>query len=135
MSTTMQEFTGGELVKLVTSKWIGKVIVGFEDALHFSFQTDGLIKPGLTHNEIERRFKILVKWFVTLRRELHWSVPRILDELPMILRKELDGVKYEPDEERSAWRAQGGPDELEPAGEDMADPVPEDVKGIEVEGL
>jgi len=135
MSSAMQEFTGGELVKLVTEKWIARVIVGFQEAIAFSFETDGLIRPVQTRNEIERRFKILIKWFVALRRDLHWSVPHILDELPKILRIELDGGKYDPNEDRSAWLGKGkAPSELEVDGGDLSDPVPI-VEGIEAEGV
>lgn len=133
MSRNLQEFTRGELLKLVTEKWVGKVVVAFTEAIEHSFATDYLIRPVQTREEIERRFRILIKWFVVLRREMHWTVPHILDELPIVLRKELDGGSYEP-VERSAWLSRGGPQELEPAGDDMSDPTPI-VNGIETEDL
>jgi hypothetical protein len=134
MSATLQEFTRGELLKLVTQKWIGRVIIGFEVAIRSSFETDFLIRPVRTRAEIERRFRILIKWFVTLRREMGWTVPHILDELPKILRMELDGESYEPNEDRSAWLGAGGPQELEPTGIDLSDPTPI-INGIETEDL
>lgn len=136
MSSALQEFTSGELVKMVTEGWVPKVIIGFEDAIRYSFNTDGLIVPIKTRNEIERRFKILIKWFIILRRDLHWSVPRIIDECPRILRTELDGGTYEPDEYRDAWQGRGeAPEELEPDGDDMAGDVPDVPDAIEVEGI
>lgn len=132
MSNNLQEFADGELVKLVTEKWIGRVIEGFRAAILYSFQSDLLIQPVMTRSEIERRFTILINWFIVLRRDLHWSVPRILDELPTIIRKELDGEDYIPDEERSAWHGRGrAPDEMEPDGDDMSDPTDEDIVGID----
>ena len=131
MSATLQSFHG-ELVKMVTGKWISRVLVGFEAALKYSFETDGLIRPVMTRAEIERRFGICTRWFVTLRRDCKWSVPRILDELPTILRKELDGERYEPIEDRQSWvkETAGESLEVDVTADDMAGPVA-DVAGVE----
>ena len=135
----LEEFTKGELVKLVTEKWIGKVTVGITETIGNSFVEDQVLRPVQTRDEIERRFRICIKWFVTLRRDLEWSVPRILDDLPKALRHELDGTPYSPDEKRvgplkyARWAGSGGPrlEDLEIEDEDLAPAVAEMKDAIE----
>lgn len=131
--STLEEFTRGELVRLVTEEWIGKVSVGIAEAIKNSFGKDQVLRPVRTRNEIERRFRICIRWFVTLRRELGWTVPRILDDLPQALRHELDGTPYVPDENRRAWTSGGGPSlaDLEIEDEDLAPAVEELTGAIE----
>lgn len=138
MSSRLAEFTKGELVKMVTQKWVGRVIVGITDAIQYSFDTDEVLRPVNTRSEIERRFQICIRWFVTLRRDLHWSVPRILDAMKSIIRTELDSPgKWSPDERRESWSGPGNgsvevPIELEVDGDDVLGDNP-DVDGIEAE--
>lgn len=136
MSATLQEFagTGGELLKMVTQKWMGRTVTAMTEAIDLSFLTDDVIRPVHTQNEIERRFKICIKWFVIMRRDLKWAVPRILDALPLALRVELDGGRYDPDEAHQAWLAAGEALELLPDGPDMA-PVASPVDAIETKDL
>ncbi len=134
MASTLAEFTNGELVKLVTEDWIGRVTAGITDSIAQSFETDIVLRPVNTRNEINRRFEICIKWFVTLRRELGWAVPHILDEMPKILRDELDCGGYEPDEKRKAWHGEGVEGVLVEDGEDMAPETP-DIDAKEVEHL
>jgi hypothetical protein len=101
--SSLESFTRGDLKELVEDKWIGKVTIGILDAIAASFQTDNVIRPVQTRDEISRRFKICIKWFNVLRRDLHWSVPRILDGLPEALRSELDGTPFQPTEDRQGW--------------------------------
>jgi len=126
MSAALESFHG-ELVKMVTGNWVGRVMIGFEEALKHSFATDELIRPVITRDEMERRFHICARWFVTLRRDCGWSVPRILDELPMILRNELDGIRYEPTGEgdRQSWvkDAPGEALEIDSGDLDLTDPA------------
>lgn len=126
----LEEFTKGELVKLVTEKWIGKVTIGITNTIGESFDTDRVLRPVKTRNEVERRFRICIRWFVILRRDLGWSVPRILDDLPKALRHELDGTPYSPDEKHVSWTGEGGPrlEDLEVEDEDLA-PAVKELKG------
>ena len=128
--SSLAEFTKGELVKLVTEEWVGKVTRGIIDSIEDSFESDQVLRPVRTRNEIERRFRICIKWFVTLRRDLKWSVPRILDDLPKALRHELDGTPYSPDEKHVSWTGGGGPrlEDLEVEDEDLA-PAVKELKG------
>lgn len=59
-----------------------------------------------TEAEMKRRADICGRWFRVMRGDLHWSKPRILDELPRALQAELDGGTYTPPE-RSLWAAGG----------------------------
>lgn len=129
--STLAEFTKGELIRLVTEEWIGRVTVGITESIERSFRNDEILRPVRTRDEIERRFRICIKWFVTLRRDLGWTVPRILDDLPKALRHELDGTPYSPDESRNAWLGKGGPslDDLEVEDEDLA-PAVEELKDV-----
>lgn len=141
MATDPERFfkPGGELMKMVTQKWLGKVTQGITDAISVSFATDDIKRPVRTNEEIRRRFFICINWFCILRKDMHWSVPRILDALPRALRTELDGGKWSPDDEREkTWVGKGDaetPIELQDEGDpDMAEDVPE-VKGHEAEGV
>lgn len=132
LSSSLARFTKGELVKLATEEWHGRAVVAITEAIDRSFENDQVIRPVRTQAEIERRFEICIRWFVELRRELHWSIPRILDALPTALRSALDGIPFDPDEERAAWHGESGPD-LEVDGEDMVGEVPDVVGAIEAE--
>ena len=132
--STLAEFTKGELLKLVTQDWVGKVTVGITEAIELSFQTDQVLRSVKTQSEISHRFNICIRWFVTLRRELGWTVPRILDEMPGILRGELDGVRFEPDEDRKAWHGETCLEDLVEDGEDLVGAL-KDIVGTEAEGI
>lgn len=105
MSSTLEDFTKGELVKLVTEDWIGRVTKGIIDAVEKSFRTDMVLRPVRSRDEIKRRFEICVRTFVELRRDAGWSVPRILDEMYPALRAKLDGDPWDPESagKRGAW--------------------------------
>lgn len=100
---TRSEF-GGELAKMVTAGWIPRVVKGIEAAIARSFATDTVLRPVLTRDEAKRRFEICARGFVTMRRDLHWAVPRIIDELPRYLRANLDGDDWEP-ADHGGWNA------------------------------
>ena len=68
------------------------------------------VVPGLylpverTTAETKRRAQLLIKWFTVFRGDMNYSTQRSLDELPRVLRQELDGTgqRYEPSE-RAMW--------------------------------
>lgn len=128
----LEQFTKGELIKICTEKWVGRTVVAITEAVETSFQSDRLLRPVQTQNEIKRRFEICIRWIVELRRECHWSMPRILDQLPTILRGALDGIPFTPDEERSAWHGESGP-ELEVDGDDLVGELPDVENAVEAE--
>lgn len=98
--------------ELVATDQAYTVSDAFERILLASFATDaareaivvsGVVgQPKMTMAETKRRFNILAKWFQILRKDLGWSVRRILDTLPVALRKELDGEEFVPSN-RSMW--------------------------------
>jgi hypothetical protein len=68
-----------------------------------SFLADG---STMTKREVKRRLQICATWVLTLRKDLHWSLPRIIDELPKALRCALDGLDYAPSREgATSWGA------------------------------
>lgn len=136
MSAALQEFagTGGELLKMVEQKWLGRTVMAMTEAIELSYETDDVLRPVMTKREVNHRFEILIKWFVTMRRDMGWAVPRILDTLPMALRLTLDGVDYDPEAVRKAWMAAGEALELLPDGPDLA-PAAQPVDAIETEDL
>ena len=102
----------GVFASLVTEDKHGKVALGIEAAVAQSFIED--TAPGriivhggnrITHAEIKRRGQMCLKIFGTLRGDLKWTVERILDHLALYLRKELDGVGWEPEARRQMWSA------------------------------
>ena len=120
------EFSG-QLAQMVTEGWTGRVTTGIQAAISASFKTDQVIRPVLTQNETRRRFRICVSGFCIMRRDLGWAVPRIIEELPVYLRCQLDGMDWSPDEDRDSWLST----DTEPMKLDGADQAPEigDVAG------
>jgi hypothetical protein len=128
----LEEFTKGELLKMATEGWTGRVTAGILAAISASYQTDQVIRPVNTRNETERRFRICVEGFAAMRRDLHWAIPRILDELPVYLRCRLDRMDWRPDEDRSAWIGENPePGELTEDGSDIGNPATE-IQGTEI---
>jgi hypothetical protein len=80
-----------------------------------SFRTDKnrlqsdtiLLAPGYTPTqaEIKARTDMCYDLFMAMRHDLHWSTQRSIDTLPVALRTELDGGKWQPQEHRHAWGA------------------------------
>lgn len=87
----------------------GKLVRGIERAVQRSYDSD-LIRDGAgkviaTRDEIKRRTQLCIDAAALLRRELKWSIDRIVDELPKMLRQRLDGSDWNPEEirARSSW--------------------------------
>lgn len=101
-----------------------KLAAGIEHALEKSFTGDVVMRPVRTQHEIRRRFQICCEGIRIMRRDLKWSVSRIVDELPAFLRCQLDGGTWVPDDRR-AWTApaDGVVLDEDDADEDVADPV------------
>jgi len=79
-----------------------------------SFTLDAIRNPGRpvvgTQAEVKRRAEICLKWFRVMRADMGYSTERALDFLAAALRTELDGGKWEPPVQVTAW----GPDALKP---------------------
>jgi len=102
MNQNFEQFMSGELPKMVTAEWYGRIQKSFSTTIRNSFIDDGSTP---TRDEIKRRFAICMNLFCILRRELNKAVPRCLDEIPIGLRAALDGTSWEPDGEkdRKCW--------------------------------
>jgi hypothetical protein len=85
-----------------------EVLEGMTEVVGGSFLVDG---STMTRAEVKRRSDICAKWIMTLRRDLGWSITRILDDLSKALRCELDGIPYTPSREgHSTWTQDNGRD-------------------------
>lgn len=95
-----------ELLKLVgESPWaMGQLVRGVEMAVRKSYRDDGF-KP--TANETRRRVQICIDTTRILRKDLVWSIDRIVNELPRALRAKLDGLPWDP-QTRSIYLANAG---------------------------
>jgi hypothetical protein len=92
----------GTWTKLLTEGQIADVVRAFEAAIESSFKSDAVLRPVRTRDEIKRRFDICARVFEELRVGRNWSIPRIRDVLPRLLRCELDGAAW-PVEDGQSW--------------------------------
>lgn len=89
----------GAFLDLVTDDQVAGVTLAIERAIARSFTEDGARPTG---DEVRRRFTICERLVRRLRGDLGWGLRRALDHLPKYLRRELDGVPWEPDA-RMVW--------------------------------
>jgi len=66
-----------------------------------SYESHKMRNP--TEAETRRRFNLIMKNVIELRGDRKWGVQRICDTLGDILRSELNGEKYQPDDKRTVW--------------------------------
>jgi hypothetical protein len=88
---------------------IGKLVRGIERAIQRSFDQD-LVRDGAgkvitTAAEIKNRTNLCIDMARLLRHEAKWSIDRIVDTLPRLLRRRLDGLDFDPTTEvaRHTW--------------------------------
>jgi hypothetical protein len=84
-------------------KALGILAQGIDRAIKSSFETSHVM-VFKTAAEVRRRTQICVEAARLLRRELGWSVYRIADSLPRVLRAKLDGASWDPENESAFWR-------------------------------
>lgn len=80
---------------------LNQIANGFERAIKKSFESCPP-RGRVTANMVQERFKICERWFRELRGDRQWGVTRILDTLPEVLRVELNGGTFQPDD-RTCW--------------------------------
>jgi len=98
----------GELLELMMDgdkELLGKVTRRIMRVIEGSFADD---KSRPTRSEVRRRFVILETLLRELRSEHGWGMERILDTLPLALRSRLDGIPWDPSEQRKMWVPQDG---------------------------
>lgn len=102
------------LLRMVSEdpKSIGKLVRGIERAVQRSYDQD-LVRDGsgrviATQDEIKRRANLCIDMAKQLRHDAQWSVDRIADALPRMLRRRLDGQDFDPTTEsaRASWFAE-----------------------------
>jgi len=91
---------------------LDRVLNGMRKAITLSFKHDlernesAAARVSATNPsklEVKRRSDICIKWFRILKGDLHWSLDKAVDFLPVALRNELDGRLWEPPKHVSAW--------------------------------
>jgi len=87
-----------------------KIQRAFVRAIEKSFADD---KSRVTMSETRRRFGILEREFRELRSGAKWSLERVLDTLPIVLRARLDGLVWTHENQRSIW----APPDVSPRGD------------------
>jgi len=68
----------------------------FGEVIAASFDTHPMRHP--TMREARHRGEIVLRWFRKLRHEKRWPLDRVLSAVRVALSKELDGLKFEPDD-------------------------------------
>ena len=127
----LADFSKGELAKIATTKWLGPTIEAIQKSIAKSFAEDEVLRPVMTRSEIKRRFAMVSKIVIILRRDLGWSMPRIFDELDTALRAQLDGAPWNPEDRRKTWAGAGPSLSLVNTGEGDMAPDPSDVEGAQ----
>lgn len=91
---------------------IAKLVRGIEKAVQRSYDQDA-IRDGAgrvvtTQAEIRRRTNLCIDMAKDLRHDAKWSIDRISDALPRMLRRRLDGQDFDPTTEhaRLSWFAE-----------------------------
>lgn len=102
------------LLEIVSSdpKNLERLVVGIEKAVQRSFDAD-LIRDGAgkvitSQSEVNDRVRFCIDVAKQLRHDAKWSIPRIADTLPKLLRRKLDGQDFDPTTEsaRMSWFAE-----------------------------
>lgn len=95
-----------KVLQMFPTESVGTLTRAITRAIGESFMVNGMAKP--TMNEVRRRFRILMDNAMELRGDRKWGVQRICSALPDILKCELSGSKYKPDDKRTTWIAADG---------------------------
>jgi hypothetical protein len=90
---------------------LAKAVLGIEAAVAASFASDlersSIVMPfgrgSITQTEIKRRGELCIGMLRELRGDLGWSIDRINDHLPGMLRKRLDGEDWTPTDLSARW--------------------------------
>ena len=93
----------GNWVNMVREGDVPRVLEGFTDAVDLSFRTNPV--RNLTKSEVRRRSKICADLFEMLKGDLDWSIPKIMDLLPIYLQCRLDGIQFNPEDVGDTWSA------------------------------
>lgn len=92
------------LEQMVGTDNLHTVVELFTDVIGASFLSHPMRESK--DAEVRRRFGLCMKVFRSLKGDLGWPLPRIVDLLPVYVRCELDGVPWEPSSRR-VWLSDG----------------------------
>ena len=88
---------------LVENENVATIVRAIETSIRQSFEHDrqrsaivllSVQKPAQA--EVKRRTEMCIHIFKVLRGDMKWSIGRIVDHMPLYLRKELDGESWQP---------------------------------------
>lgn len=105
-SRTLKELIAPEKLRETSLRFVEIVKQSFRDDLRRIVGSRFAIKSDPTQSEIRRRTNIVYTWFTLLRGDMHYSMPKALDLLPIALRKTLDGEDWEPPPAEKGWSPQ-----------------------------
>lgn len=111
MDAPKLEFPDKSIAETVRSEATPQQLVAvFQKVIAGSFKQERQRgeRAVFSDRELRRRTEICWKWFRIMRHECGYTVDRAFDFLPIALRKELDGVPWEPPSKNSPW----GPEAL-----------------------
>jgi hypothetical protein len=94
-----------ELYKLVGEETVPQVFQAFSRIVTQSFIDDrrNLIVVPATRDEVRRRFRICIKYFLYMKGDLYMSTRKSIDHLPKALRCDLDNAKWVPPTSGRMW--------------------------------
>jgi hypothetical protein len=94
--------TRGKVLAMFPPTSVGTLVIAMTEAIAVSFETYGAMRNP-TMEEKKRRFYLIMSNVLDLRGERKWGVQRICDAMADILKSELSGSKYVPDDKRTFW--------------------------------
>lgn len=98
--------TRAKVLSLFQKDAIGPLVQAMTNAIFDSFETASMRNP--TQAEKKRRFSMIMEHVLVLRAEHKWGVQRICDAMPDILKTELSGAKWKPDDRQCWIKSDGG---------------------------
>jgi hypothetical protein len=100
---TLTAFSG-----LVSEQEFGIVVRRFNTAISRTIDEDFGPQGVPSREVIKRRFDRCVAILKVLRGDMRWPLVRCLDHVGVYLRKDIDGVPWEPDARKSWFAADDG---------------------------
>lgn len=91
--------------ELTTAEFVGMI----NRVIARSFREERLRgdRPVVSDREVRRRTEIAWKWFRIMRFDCGYTADRTADFLPVAVRKDLDGVAFEPPAKERSWSPDG----------------------------
>ncbi len=104
----VQTNTQKKVMQLFPGNALGQLVNAITEAIYQSFLSPEGRMTNAPMDEKRRRFAICMDWAQVLRGDLKWGMQRICDNIPAILKTELSGNKWRPDDRRCWISSDGG---------------------------